>query len=673
MSVTEHKYMYISTQESVFVTAMVFMGYIWNTWYLQERKKGKLREKAREQWRKRRKSPPLLLDNWTGCLFASRVSISSKDQRLSERGIAAESGTDSKRVRNRKKPSQVRFSDSFEIMSFDGEKRITKRQGEVIRGILRDSKITQSRDVEKSVSHSCSAYEGYDRSNEKNDSMERYITLLSQKVDKNIRFELDGLRTELQQIRKVISSLLEKEVNRSPLEGNRKQKLVEGDKYNPSMPSVKRDLFLSASSMSVTSIDKMSIVNEEVPIRSVSCLSNHLGAIRKIALAPTTCCYSTLDKNCIGFVTASEDCTLKLWKLETSLATDSSSSLENDIWSSSSNVVHPSKLGKDAKVKGETLHTYRGHLAPVLSVQIFPDIISNGRNGLLVSGDAQGTLIFWDLPSDGETHTYMSHHNLFPFQRHIVTAIHNKECIWDICKPLSDAPLMATAGGDGMIKLWDYSSFRWNDECNSPMHKYANMEPLGVIPLTTQEGNVLGHALQNNPTTFAVSSHEALKGSLLVGSVMDTLYSIDLKERKIVNQWSLDNTHHVSSHQQEAIYAIEIVPESTMTLLGTSIGNIFFQDMRMEEPIQAIGNGAGTEASVTCIQSSTNNKCWLACGGSKGLIRFWDIRRTDSCLGEMNLCRKAMESCCIWSLLTVHTLDCLIVGTSQGYSFICSP
>ncbi|GJD09182.1 hypothetical protein Gasu2_34480 [Galdieria sulphuraria] len=620
MSVTAQKCSSLSTQDALVLCTIAFMGYVWKKLCDMESGHYSSLDYRKLLRARRNRLPPLLYIDFNCCWQKSSW----------------------KEPKNR----QVRFSEANEIMNFDGEKRLTKRKGEVIRGILRNVGTNSDAKMKDGI-----------------------VSSIASPKEIDIRLEMDTLRSEVQQIRRMLSNSSEKDLYwRNSGEPLKRWKTSDGDRLNINTSaslSTKKDLFLQ-SQRPVTRVEKSNLSFEKEhrsSIRTVTYLSNHLGAVRKVILEPTELSWSKMERTSFRIVTASEDCTLKLWNLEAKYTTNSSNTSEP--YHSNNSDRKTSALM--TSLSCESIHTYRGHLAPILSAQIFPDMTLNGRNGLLVSGDAQGSLLFWDIPNAEETAAYMSYHQLFPFQRYIVTNVHEKECIWDICKPLRDSPLMATAGADGTVKLWDYSSFRWDDE--SPIHRYGQMEPLGIIRFHQLELS----SKQNSPTVFGVDTLSYTQsGNLLVGSELGMLCCIDLKERSISNRWYTNPLVYPSQERLGSIYTIETV-NSVQVLLGGSAGNIVLQDLRMEKPSQEIEKGAGALAMITCIRSFVNNYC-IACGGNQGMIRFWDIRKMDTCLEDLNVSQKSthQDKCCIWSLLNIPNWNCLLAATSLGYTFICS-
>ncbi|GJQ09114.1 hypothetical protein GpartN1_g905.t1 [Galdieria partita] len=665
MSVTAQKSSSLSTQDALVLCTIAFMGYVWKK--LCDMERGHFSSlDYRKLLRKRRNRMPPLLNVDIYCWKKSSWSIYRKKE-PTPLETAKSSSKDKKESKNR----QVRFSEANEVMNFDGERRVTKRKGEIIRGILRNVATDRDAKVKDSIVSPLSSPKESEY-----DSMERYVTLLAKKIDRSIRLEMDAIRIEIQQIRKLLNSHSEKDLNwRNSGEPLKKWKMSDWERSNnntsPSLSS-KKDLFLQ-SQRPVTRIEKsnQAFEKEQGPsMKTVTYLSNHLGAVRKVILEPNELSWSKMERSSFRVITASEDCTLKLWNLEANYATHSTNLLSSaDSYNNSSDHKTLNTPSVDqsfmTSLTCESIHTYRGHLAPILSAQIFPDMTLNGTNGLLVSGDAQGSLLFWDIPKAEEAAAYMSYHQLFPFQRYIVTNVHEGECIWDICKPLRDSPLMATAGADGTVKLWDYSSFRWDDE--SPIHRYTQMEPLGIIRFCHGDVN----SERNHPIVFGVDTLSFTCGNLLVGSELGILCCIDLKERSISNRWYTNQLVYPSQERLGSIYAIETV-NSVQVLLGGSAGNMILQDLRMEKPSQEIERAAGASAMITCVCSIVDNY-WFACGGSQSMIRFWDIRKMDNCLQDLNI-RKSIhpDKCCIWSLLNIPNWNCLLAATSLGYTFICS-
>lgn len=662
MSITEKStnIRWSTQKDTLIVCTLVFMGYMWKKWCDLDQHQLFGYCSVRKRCR-RRKRAPLLYDNFQCCWLQS---VARKRQVTNPMET-------SKPSKQQGKTRQVRFAEANEIMEFDGEKRLTKRKGEAIRGILRKHLSTDGVDDPNAKDNKSSktglvSPRASGKESEYDSTMERYITLLAKKMDRSIRSEMDALYSEVQQIRRMLSNMYEKDWLKNSGDAMKKFKVQNWDRSSnstsPSLSGSKKDLFLQ-SPRPTTRMEKTNN-----GMRIVTCLSSHLGGVRKVLLEPSelylsSSSWSSLERTHFRIITASEDCTLKLWNLEAkkyAARNISSSGMDNSSSSSNSNLQSNDQL---CLTTCESIHTYRGHLAPILSAQVFPDKTRTG-DGLLVSGDAQGSLLFWDIPSVEETTAYMSHHQLSPFQRYVVTNVHEKECIWDICKPLDDSPMMATAGADGTVKLWDYSSFRWDDDSSSsPVShkKYTQMEPLGVVRFPEESTNY--------PTVFGVveNSH------LLVGSVWGILYGIDLKERRISNQWYSHATMSSGSHRWKSIYAVESW-NAFQVLVGTSSGNVVFQDLRMEKPSQEIENGAGAFAVVTCIRSFVDNY-WFACGGNQSMIRFWDIRKMDTCLEDLMTTvstTRQDDKVCIWSLLRIPSWNCLLAATSSGCTFLCS-
>ena len=98
----------------------------------------------------------------------------------------------------------------------------------------------------------------------------------------------------------------------------------------------------------------------------------------------------------------------------------------------------------------EPIYTYRGHLAPVLSLCMGSDVF--------YSGDASGEIICWSFPAN-----VLSIDQYEPYDSSLQSKIsfRHDNAVWALDlfpSPSSASQFLCSASADGSLKIWDVSA-----------------------------------------------------------------------------------------------------------------------------------------------------------------------------------------------------------------------
>ncbi|PAA53321.1 hypothetical protein BOX15_Mlig033268g2 [Macrostomum lignano] len=181
--------------------------------------------------------------------------------------------------------------------------------------------------------------------------------------------------------------------------------------------------FRSALGLNLGDLQDITVANESDAGTTAECrrtwaikfsLRSHFDSVRSLFFHPTE----------PALVTASEDCTLKLWNV------------------SKAPSEQPTKKGMSVDL--EPIHTFRGHAGPVLCACI--------ADQLLFSGGLDGTVRVWGLPP-------LSMDPYDPFDASLVGPVltGHEDAVWGLAasRPASGAPTtLFSIGADRTLRAW---------------------------------------------------------------------------------------------------------------------------------------------------------------------------------------------------------------------------
>ncbi|KZO99513.1 WD40 repeat-like protein [Calocera viscosa TUFC12733] len=304
-------------------------------------------------------------------------------------------------------------------------------------------------------------------------------------------------------------------------------------------------------------------------------LKSHLDAVRAISWHPRDC----------ALATAGDDCTIKLWRLDSSSLTSPHARLSSEI---------------------EPVITYRGHSAPVTS--LVQSSISSQK--LLFSASLDATIRIWGIPDKAHSVPYAPFNAAYT---HRTTLVGHAEAIWALGMiPASSGPgqLLISASADGSVKIWDIegrgelrSTWGYDGADEDAVKKAAT----SVEPIKTQ------------PNAVAVAWEDAV------------VKIYDVENGKEVMQLKSDATYDGTPKTQ----INRIISHPTMPLLVTAHEDKYIR-------IFDLKSGNCTHSQMAHLDGVTSlsfdaQGFLLATGSHDCSVRLWDpFRDGATCIQEIS-------------------------------------
>ncbi|WAR63909.1 hypothetical protein PtB15_16B68 [Puccinia triticina] len=321
-------------------------------------------------------------------------------------------------------------------------------------------------------------------------------------------------------------------------------------------------------------------------------LRSHLDAARCIAF----------DRYGLAIVSGSDDCTVKLWRLNpASIANPSPSS-----WPET-----------------EPQITYRGHSATITSVAI------SSSPPRIYSASLDSVVSVWSLPpAEHETYAPYDPRSL------LASFVGHTDAIWDmVLLPLRlrDEALLATVSADGTVKVWS------TDELNSPLKLSWGYDGLlDDDPSPHQASNPTeqtiiganGISVKVTPTSVAVVWSDLKK--VAVSYTNSVIKLFELENGKVSLRLKSDETFDGTTATQ----INKIVTHPTLPLLISAHEDRFIR-------LYDLNTGACTHSMLGHLDSVTSlsidpTGLILVSGGHDCSIRFWDLTGSRTCLQEIS-------------------------------------
>ncbi|PLW46124.1 hypothetical protein PCASD_04184 [Puccinia coronata f. sp. avenae] len=322
-------------------------------------------------------------------------------------------------------------------------------------------------------------------------------------------------------------------------------------------------------------------------------LRSHLDAARCIAF----------DRYGLAIVSGSDDCTVKLWRLNpASIANPSPSS-----WPET-----------------EPQITYRGHSATITSVAI------SSSPPRIYSASLDSVVSVWSLPPpEHETYAPYDPRSL------LATFVGHTDAIWDmVLLPLRlrDEALLATVSADGTVKVWS------TDELNSPLKlswgydgfqdEPAAPDRVAAAAAELSVKNAHGELVKVTPTSVAVVWSDLKK--VAVSYTNSVIKLFELENGKVSLRLKSDETFDGTTATQ----INKIVTHPTLPLLISAHEDRFIR-------LYDLNTGACTHSMLGHLDSVTSlsidpTGLILVSGGHDCSIRFWDLTGSRICLQEIS-------------------------------------
>lgn len=103
---------------------------------------------------------------------------------------------------------------------------------------------------------------------------------------------------------------------------------------------------------------------------------------------------------------------------------------------------------------------------------------------------------------------------------------------------------------------------------------------------------------------------------------------------KVWDSNSLENVFNFNLDNQVNCFDINPTGHNSLIVAGSNSSHIRLLDLKTTSSVHSL---SGHEGSILSCKWNPNDCNILATGSSSGEVRIWDIRRTDSCLSQLNL------------------------------------
>jgi len=319
-------------------------------------------------------------------------------------------------------------------------------------------------------------------------------------------------------------------------------------------------------------------------------LKNHLDTVRSLSFHHT-------EKLLLS---GSDDGTAKLWNLDF---------LGNT---------------KKSMIDIDPIYTYRGHMGPVLSVDMSED--------MCYTGGLDSTVRSWKIPSKNielyskydptiKQHTFEGH----------------TDAVWCVkTHPLKDQyHLLASGSSDGTVKLWDTEGHELK----------STLDYNGLISDRDKE-------IESNPTYINWLNIDLSKIIVSYQNSIVKLFDIEkgVEFMKLPSAETYDNTSATQINQ--------VISHPTMPLIITAHEDryIRFFDVKSGECISSMTGHLDGVTSLSINPSGIS----FASGGHDSSIRIWDIS-SKNCIQEMSSHRKKFDEG-VWCVIYHPTLSSILAS-----------
>lgn len=346
--------------------------------------------------------------------------------------------------------------------------------------------------------------------------------------------------------------------------------------------------------------------------------------------------------SCMILATGSQDCTLKLWDLDSGVCLTTLKGHPNGIWSLGFHPTLPLLISgsNDSTVKlwntqtGESIRTLQGYSTGIKAIALSPDdryLASAGDNALinlrvmgaqvpetvlaghsswvwslafttdgrgLISCGNDNTLKLWDVSSGQLIRTYFGHLSL----------------VFSLSLS-SDSKLIASGSEDQTVRIWDLDS----GTC------------LSVLP---HKGRVWSVAFSPHQRILACGNQET----------MISLWDVDAQ-----------TVIHTLKGHRSLVFAIAFNPQGSIIASGSDDGSVKLWDALTGECLKTL---MGHQGSIWTVAFSPNGK-WMASGGNDQIICIWEM--------ETGQCQQVLKEhqSAIWTL-AFRSNGQLVSGSQEG-------
>ena len=300
-------------------------------------------------------------------------------------------------------------------------------------------------------------------------------------------------------------------------------------------------------------------------------LRNHLDEVRDIVFHDTEA----------AFVSASDDCTLKMWN------------------------VGAMGGSRRSSPDYEPIYTFRGHRGPVYTAAI------DSKRGVFLSGSADGTVRVWAIPPLSIS-PYDSHGSASAFK--LDTLAGHEDSVWDIA--LHGArPLVASVSADSTVSLWNYEA------CVGAKAGPGGAGSHDTVPVWSVSGPAI-------PTAVTFVPSDSTK---VVVTYRDSSLGIhDVETGKAISMLALGNTTTgggVSSQPN----SVATHPALPWVLTAHEDKRVVITDLNSGSLVESIVAHPDGVASIDVHPSGL----YFMTGGHDSSVRWWDAN-SRKCVQTLN-------------------------------------
>ncbi|ORX53461.1 WD40 repeat-like protein [Piromyces finnis] len=289
---------------------------------------------------------------------------------------------------------------------------------------------------------------------------------------------------------------------------------------------------------------------------------------------------------------------------------------------------------KKSMIDIDPVYTYRGHLGPVLSVDISDDIC--------YTGGFDSTIRSWKVPPKN-MELYSKYDS--SIKQHVFEG--HTDAVWCVkAHPLKDQyHLLASASSDGTVKLWDTESYELK----------STLDYNGLVSESKE--------VEANPTYINWLHTDYSKAIVSYQNSIVKLFDLETGSEymKLPSAETYDNTPGTQINQ--------VISHPTMPLIITAHEDCFirFFDIKSGECIHSMTAHLDGVSSLSVHPSGIS----FASGGHDSSIRIWDIA-SKNCIQEMSSHRKKFDEG-VWCVKYHPTLSNILAScggdsTSKIYS-----